>query len=263
MFRDRIATAPFLDNLGVTCINELPISNVRDVQPRVRARWATTTGIQIWCDLGASLEIACVALLSTTLGMAGGSPTVRVRLSDDAGFGTSAWDTGAVDPATDEYAAGNVVLVHATSATGRFLRVDIEDAAADEVDIGRIIAGPLWRPTYSWAYGAEEGRLLLDRRDRNPDTGVEFARPAVANPRTASFSLPYISPDEARLEWRSMLDTIGAAGDVLWLPDDGLSQAELNRRAIFGSPAQSAATMALQRAGFRHHTGSFSITERV
>ena len=262
LFRDRIADA-WIGETGPACITTLPLSNVRDAQPRVRARWTTTTGVGIWCDLGASYEIGCIALIATTLGLAGGSPTVRARVSDDAGFATSAWDTGAIDPETSDACAGNVVLIHPTSASGRFIQIDLEDAAAAELDIGRIVAGPLWRLAHSWAYGAEEGRLVLDRRDRNPDTGAEFPRRAAFNPRQARFSLPYVSRTEARDEWRTMLDTLGAAGDALWIPDDSLSLAELNRRCIWGSPVLPEASAVLQRAGFTHHTGSFALTERT
>ena len=262
LWQDRIAAA-WLGEAGPACIPALPLSNVVDPQPRVRARWTTTTGIQIWGDFGSSVEISCFALIGTTLGFWGGSTTVRVQISDDPGFATAAWDTGTVSPATDAYSNGNVVLVHATRSTGRYLFVEIDDPDAEVVDVGRLMAGPLWRPTYSFAYGMREGRMILDRRDRNPHTGAEFPVAAVYNPRQALFDLPYVSPADAKAEWRTMLDALGAVGDVLWIPDDGLSQAELNRRSIFGSAVAPGESALLQRAGFLHHTRSFALTERV
>lgn len=257
------ASAAFFGDLGAQAIAALPLSNLLDPQPRIRTRYTTTTGIQIWCDFGSVQSVSCVALISTTLGAAGGSPTVRVQVGNDAGFASADWDTGAVDPATDDYAGGNVVFVHPTTASGRYLRIDVNDAAADVVDIGCITAGLLWRPSSSPAYGFEEGRLILDRRDRNGFTGAEFAVPAVVNPRTARFTLPYISRAQAIAEWRSILNQLGATGDVLWVPDDSLSLAELNQRSIWGGIVQPGEAATLQRASFVHHTRSFTLTERV
>jgi hypothetical protein len=253
----------FIGDIGTAALSVLPLSNIQDPQPRLRARWVPATGVQIWADLGSSVEVSAVAFISTTLGMSGGTPTVRVQLSDDAAFGTATWDTGTYAVSTDDAAGGNVVLLHETSATGRYMRIDMDDAAASELDVGRIIAGPLWRCAYSYAYGMQEGRMILDRRDRNPHSGAEFPVPAVFNPRQASFSLPYVSTTEATAEWRTMLDTLGAVGDVLWIPDDTLSPTELNRRCIFGAALPPTESALLQRAGFRHHTRGFTITERV
>lgn len=263
LWQNLVSTAAYIGDLGTAAIAAQPISNLLDPQPRVRARYTTTTGIQIWCDLGTSSAVSCVALIGTTLGLAGGSPTVRVQISDDAAFGSATWDTGAVDPETDDAANGNVVLVHPTSATGRYLRVGIEDAAASLVDIGCIAAGLLWRPAYQPSYGMQEGRLILDRRDRNPFTAAEFPVRAVVNPRQALFQLPLISRAEAIGEWRGIVDQLGAVGDVLWVADDALSQAELNRRSIWGAVLEPGGAALLQRANFVGHTRSFTLTERI
>ena len=263
LWNNRIASAAYIGELGPVAIAALPLSNVLDPQPRVRARWTTPTGIQIWIDFGSSQEIACVALISTTLGLWGGTPTVRAQLSDDVLFATAAWDTGAVAAQTDANANGNVILLNATSATGRHLRIDVDDAAAPTVDIGRIVAGPLWRPGIGMEYGAQEGRLVLDKRTRNVDTGAEFPVPAVGNPRQAVFNLPYISTADAVAQWRAMLDTLGGVGDALWVPDDGLSQAELNRRSIWGAANPAGGSSLLARASFVHHTRQFTLVERL
>ena len=104
---------------------------------------------------------------------------------------------------------------------------------------------------------------MLDRRDRNPLTGAEFAVSALANPRTARFSLPLLSNAEIRGQHRSMLATVGAAGDALWIPDTGLAQAELNARALWGTvsvPGEEAAAVRDTPAG---NTRDFKIIERM
>jgi|GEM_PF-2387578 len=61
------------------------------------------------------------------------------------------------------------------------------------MDIGLLVAGRLWRLQRGTAYGIREGRVMLDRRDRNPYAGAEFPVPAIVNPRVAAFTLPVLS----------------------------------------------------------------------
>jgi hypothetical protein len=101
------------------------------------------------------------------------------------------------------------------------------------------------------AYGIRKGRVMLDRRARNPHKGAEFPVPAIVNPRMAAFTPPVLSTTEARNQHREMLRRLGAARDALWM-------AELNRRAICGAmnaPREDAAvsrdSLALASRGFR------------
>jgi hypothetical protein len=110
---------------------------------------------------------------------------------------------------------------------------------------GRLVAGPLWRVAHGPAYGLQEGRAVLDRRDRNALTGAEFPVPALANPRVVRLTLPLLSTAEVRGEHRRMLRVLGAAAEALWVPDVSLVQAELNARAVWGAvavPGEGAAT---------------------
>jgi hypothetical protein len=261
-WNDRIAAAPYVGDYAGAATAGLPLSNILDPQPRLRARWVPATAA-VYVDLGASYEIACVALISTTFGLAGGSPTVQVLVSEDAGFGAPTWDTGALDPTTSAAAGGNVVLVHPTSVTGRFLLITMADAAAASLDVGRIVAGPLWRPTYGASYGMAEGRMVLDRRDTNGFTGAQFPVPAVLNPRMVEFTLGAVTPAEAIGEWRTMLATLGGTGDALWIPDDGLSLSEMNLRSIWGGIAEPGSSATITRANFRLHQRGFRIVERT
>ncbi|MFM8615110.1 MAG: hypothetical protein ACKOC9_10430, partial [Alphaproteobacteria bacterium] len=78
-----------------------------------------------------------------------------------------------------------------------------------------------------------EGRVMLDRRDRNPHTGAEFPVPAIMNPRMAAFTLPALSTAEARNQHRDLVRRFGAARDTLWVAELTDSMAERNRRAIW------------------------------
>lgn len=253
-----VASGTISSGYSTIPVSSMPLSNLTDVQPRHRARWeAATATIQV--DFGAAAAISCVALIGTSLGA---GAQIRVRLSDAELLAPPTWDTGWIDCDTDAAAAGNVVIVHAASATGRYLRAEVTDAGASVIDIGRIVAGPLWRLARKPSYGSTEGRMILDRRDRNPHTGAEFAVPAVVNPRMTTFTLGLVTPAEAIGEWRAMRDALGGVGDALWIPDDSLALAEMNQRAIWGG-VQAPGESLLSRVHFRGHSRNFSIVERV
>ena len=92
--------------------------------------------------------------------------------------------------------AANVVLRRTSAASGRYLLVVVTAPGMDMIDIGRLIAGPLWRVAHGPAYGLQEGREVLDRRDRNAFIGTEFPMPALATPRVARLILPLLSSAE-------------------------------------------------------------------
>jgi hypothetical protein len=174
-----------------------------------------------------------------------------------------AHDSGAIATATDPASQGNVVLLRPSAATGRHLRVDVAAPSASFVDIGRLVAGPLWRVSRAVAYGVQEGRETLDRRDRNPLTGAEFPVPALANPRVARFTLPLLTAVEIRIQHRALLAALGGAGEALWIPETTLSLAELNARSIWGAvsaPGEEALAIRDSPAGTSR---SFRITERT
>lgn len=265
MYRDMVQRAAFIGDLGTQAVTSLPMSNLADPQLRIRTRWEPASA-SVYIDLGSNATISCVALLGTSFGTVDGSPggpTVRARFGTDAGFGVSEWDTFTIHPSTNRQNNGNIVLITDTPATGRYLRIDLNNLLDTYLDIGRIVAGPLWRTSYSYAYGATEGRVMLDRRDRNPYTGAEFAVPAVHNPRAAAFTLPVITPAEAVAEYRDMIDRLGAVGDALWIPDTSLSQYELNTRSIWGAVNQPGAAASIVRATPVSHSRRFTLVERV
>lgn len=174
-----------------------------------------------------------------------------------------AHDSGVASAATDAASQGNVVLLRSSAATGRHLRVDVAAPGATLIDIGRLVAGPLWRLSRAVAYGVQEGRETLDRRDRNPLTGAEFPVPALANPRITRFSLPLLSAAETRTQHRALVAALGGAGEALWIPDTSLSLAELNARSIWGAvaaPGEEALAIRDSPAGTSR---SFRIVERL
>ena len=265
LWDDRVAQAIALTSVGGTPVASLPIANLLDPQPRQRARWLGGSA-SILVDFGADTIIEAAALISTNLPE---TATVRWRvglavapLSPGLGSDGLAFDTGVTDAATGEDAGGNVVLI-TPAITGRYLQVDVAAPGIGSVDIGRLVAGPLWRLAHGPAYGLQEGRAILDRRDRNPLTGAEFPVPALANPRVVRFTLPLLSTVEVRGEHRRMLAALGAAGEALWVPDVGLAQAELNVRAVWSAMAVPSEDAAATRDCPVGWSRTFRIIERL
>lgn len=255
-----LVAAVGLDTANSTAAtSSMPASNLADPQPRLRTRFPASTA-QLQVDFGASVTLGCIALISTNLTAAA---TVTVLQSNASNMATPTYSPGAATAYTAAAAQGNVVLLHATAAAGRYLRVTVTDTSLAYIDIGRLVAGPLWRLSYAWAYGIAEGRTILDRRDRNPFTGAEFPVPAVVNPRAAQFSLPFLTGAEAIGEWRTMLATLGAVGDALWVPSTSLSQTELNQRCLWGAITQPGESALLARANFLQYQRAFTLVERV
>jgi hypothetical protein len=158
---------------------------------------------------------------------------------------------------------GNIVLVLPAPVTARYLRIDLTDGAAAFVDIGLLVAGQLWRLQRGTAYGIREGRVMLDRRDRNPYTGAEFPVPAIINPRFAAFTLPALSLTEARNQHRDLLRRLGAAGDALWITELGDTLAERNRCAIWGAVNAPGEEASASRDNFPFTARAVRMVERV
>ena len=155
------------------------------------------------------------------------------------------------------------MLVLPAPVTARYLRVDLTDGAAPFMDIRLLVAGQLWRLQRGTAYGIREGRVMLDRRDRNPFTGAEFPVPAIINPRFAAFTLPALSVAKARNQHHDHLRQLGAAGDTLWIAELTDSMAERNRRAIWGAMNAPGEDAAISRDSLPLASRGFRLVERV
>lgn len=258
LWNDRVAGAAMSVPSGVEPIAGMPLSSLIDPQLRVRCRWEADSAV-LQLDFTFATDLDAVALLGTNLTV---PAAVRWRVAGNSAMTAPSYDNTV---ATTPTAAGNgnIILLAGSTQSGRYMRLDIAAPGVAAIDIGRLVAGPLWTPSRHYGYGIQEGRAILDRRDTNPLTGAQFAVPAIANPRQASFGLDVLSGAEAIGQHRSLLDTLGGAGDVLWVPDTGLSQDELNRRCIWGpcNPPGGFAGHVHRAPGA--YARSFTITERL
>ena len=257
LLQDRVALGSVAS--AQATIASMPITNQQDPQPRRRARLMGSSAT-ITADLGAEVPVDCVALISTTLGA---GAVVQARLSNVVNFSVTLADTGPLNAEAQDESQGSVVLVLPALVTARYLRVDLTDGVAPYIDIGLLVAGQLWRLLRGTAYGIREGRVMLDRRDRNPYTGAEFPVPAIVNPRVAAFTLPALSTPEARNQLRDMLCRLDAARDTLWMAELTDSMAKRNRRAIWGAMNTPGEDAAISRDSLPLASRGFRVVERV
>jgi hypothetical protein len=257
LYDERVRDAVALTGVTPTAAG-MPVANLRDPQPRFRARFMGGAA-SILVDFGAATPVEAVALISTNLTT---NATARWRLGTLA-TPDAAHDTGILPAHTGDETNGNVVLIRSGTATARYLLVDVADASLATIDIGLLVAGSLWRLGRGVAYGVREERLILDQRDRNPLTGAEFVVPALANPRFAAFTLPALSRAEATDAHRDLVRRLGAARDALWIPETGDTRAETNRRAIWGAVNQPGEEAAAARGSFPLLSRAFRIVERL
>jgi hypothetical protein len=241
-----------------------PLSNLRDPQPRSRARITLASGnnAALIVDLGAVYPVDTVALISTTFGAAS-TFILRASLTDAAGLADLVWSTGSQPCSTGDAANGNLIVLNAAPVSARYLRITLADTTAAQIDIGRLVVGARTRLARGVAYGQETGRMILDRRERNPYTGAEFASAALANPRVDQFTLPSLGLDEIDGPLRDLTYALGGVGDALWIPDDTVSRAELNQRCLWGAINPAGADALASRTKSTRGSRQFRVVERL
>jgi hypothetical protein len=202
-------------------------------------------------------------LIFTLLGVTKSQKSSVTQIATLVPWALTPDNTGTINAEAQDEAQGNVVLALPAPVTARYLRIDLTDGAAAFMDIGLLVAGQLWRLLRGTAYGIREGRVMLDRRDRNPFTGAEFPVPAIVNPRFAAFTLPALSVAEARNQHRDLLRRLGATGDALWIAELGDSMADRNRRAIWGAVNAPGEEASASRDSFPFTARAVRMMERV
>ncbi len=139
-----------------TVSSTLPLANLQDKQPSKVARWTSLTGIRLKVDLGASYDIALVALLFMNLSTDGLMRIVIAATEAALDGSNPALDTGWFAPS--ETGATQVGTV-----AGRWVSIEIDDPTNSDgyFEAGRlyICADGLtwWQPEVNAAAGAQLG----------------------------------------------------------------------------------------------------------
>lgn len=207
-------------------------------------------------DLGRVASIGGIAFGPTT---ARTSATFRVRAWYDAGHTSPLYDSGviafpgvAVDSLEleweeDGFWAGisdevedqgkGITVIHLTgsSVVARYWGVEIFDEGnpAGFIDVGRLIIGSVWQPSFNYSYDGNEFGL-------DPLTDVEESRSGVRyfNPRnsrrTFSFAFPYLPEDETFDQVYRLATRSGTHNHVVVIPRPG-DLGSYQREAFIGT----------------------------
>jgi hypothetical protein len=233
----------------------LPLANLRtqDIAEVARSTDALAASTQFRIDWGAGITryADTFALIGTNLTFAA---TWRVALSNSATAATTVMDSGTITalPSTAVWGAdpwggtswtGNALLDgvlppgialyrHPTAETARYLFVWITDTSnpAGHVQIGRFVAGPAFRPSRQFAYGATWRWIDPSERTRLPGGLRTLERRAPY--RVFRGTLPYLPQQEARAffgEWGRG----GLNADALFIADPDAPAAEGQRRTMY------------------------------
>jgi hypothetical protein len=178
---------------GITADSEvatLPVENLQDRQLVKVYRSDGETDVEIDVDFGQGRIIDFVALIRHNISQTG---TIRWRLSNVSDFATTQYDSGTVDawPVVEEFGTlpwgvfswgGRInpevaaqyqissFTVLDSPVQARYLRINIsdDDNADGYIEAGRLIAGPAYRPSTNYGFGAEiqfvdESRIVKSR----------------------------------------------------------------------------------------------------
>lgn len=229
--------------------------NVQDMQLSKSYQAALTSGMVIDFDFGAQKIIDTVAVLDHNLNQSTG--TIRVRLSNASNFSTTVYDSTALAAwptvevfgfiAWGDFHWGGVLSGDATAdytisffkvlsqaVQARYMRIEMDNAQTGDsfINIGRVFAGPSYRPTNSMALGWEISWVddSVVTKSLNGNTFID-EKPRY---RRLSFTLPALGRNEIFHNLFNHLDRRrGIAKDIIVIPNES-DETTFITEAIYG-----------------------------
>lgn len=230
----------------------LPIVNVQN--PQI-SRIARLAGSAAWfqVDFGTATTISAVALMGTSLSA---TATRQIRMASNSAMNTPSHDSGTALAGVDPIYKMMVYFLP-TPAADRYLRVDLVDAAALNIDIGRAFAGSIWQPLRNFEHGWED---VAEETTRvvTADSGSEWVERGVYR-RGVSFVLPGVHEDERVAQVDEIRRYAGTHNDVLICRDP--DSTNMGRDSIWGLLKQTFTLTG--RAWRRYASNRFTIIERI
>jgi hypothetical protein len=240
-------------------VSGLGAGNVQTDQGATSTAWQTpagTTSAWLQVDAFGARSWGALGLFATNLTP---DATVRWRLSDDATFAASTYDSGVL---TSTVAAGYRQSVHVPTAavTARHMRCDIADATNPEalIRVALVFAGAVRRPVRNLGYDSAV-RRTADRGAVTTRGGQVFFDLRHVR-RAWSVSLPSLTAAEV---WPLAMEIQRAAepgGNLLFVPFP--AGADLSQEAVFG-PLVEAAPVTWPAQTPVRRAWSFTIEERL
>lgn len=214
-----------------------PAENVQQMQLYKSYVANSSASAYMEFDFGSAKIVDTVAVISHNLDQSTG--TIRVRVGNDNTFATTEYDSGTVSawPTVEEFGylawgefhwggilSGDAVVDYTISffkvlsqaVQARYMRIDLANGDAN-IEIGRVFAGPSYRPTNSMKFGWDI-RWVDDSKISKSLNGNTFVdeRPRY---RRLSFTLPALARGEAFHNLFNHLDRRrGVAKDIIVIP---------------------------------------------
>lgn len=193
-------------------------------QAHVERRWRALNNVAaLILDLGAEMQIDTVA----AMGLTATQGRVRISATDPSGAAGELYDSGAV--AVDQ-AYSTIVALADAPVDGRYVRIDLTDAASDYVEAGRVCIGLRSSFTYNFDYGWSYSYVDPSTRSktRGGQTQITPRRPY----RTIDVTFPRVTA----IERYAFVETIERENalqkDILFITDPASDN--LARDTIWG-----------------------------
>lgn len=240
-------------------VTGLEVTQLQNDQGATSTSWTTATGAttaNVVVDAGSAVQWGAFGLFNSNLTP---SATVRWRVSSDATFSTSIYDSGTL---SGTIAAGYRQSVHVppSAVTARYARVDIADStnSQNRIRVAQMYAGRAREPSISLGVSSGFSRQF--------DTPTLVTRGGQEYPfyrysrRSWAVSFPDMSSTDVWNIAQELHRVAGEGGNVLFIPfPDGANNA---REAVFGRIAEvGAATLPYPVPDF--YNWSVTITERL
>lgn len=224
-------TAPFNEFSWLALNDPTPANRLR-----TSAVFVSGTGLYRYrfkVDLGAVVEIDTIALINTTL-TAGNGVTAWCYVDDpDVGSPPVAMALQATT-LIDRSRSNNQVVMSATSKVAiRYVNlfIDLSDAY---LELGTLVIGSSWQPTYNFDMEYQLGRLDMGSREYNQTTGTAFNFTG-ARPRIWTITLGALSVDEVESYVDDIDRLLGATGDILFIPEHTDTFNKMSLRSVYGA----------------------------
>lgn len=245
-------------------VTTLPVSNLQLSDRGLVARWTAATApttVEIKANLPAARRVGGVVLWRHTLTT---QATFRVRIYDGLDYTGAVQFDSTLLPAVPAKALGDLdwgidplgasidgatysSITLTADVVCRSIRIDISDAGATSIEIGRLFAGPLIRPMIGFAWDSELSWERDTRRTRMASGGLRLE--STPPWRRLRLQLEWIT-DSERTAFANLLRDTGDTREI-WINARGGAGGRLEvDHAMLGVLAANAPLT--RRKGLRH-----------
>lgn len=197
-----------------------PIQNIATLA--VATKWRSMAVPAFFtADLGTEKTIRYLALFGTSLSDAA---TLRLLLSTTDAHAGDVYDSGTIAADAAEILDGRRQCLHVLPAaeSARYAKVELDDPAADFVDVGYAALNDWFQPAYARSWGAGDGVADPSLKQRTLAGNIIVTKRAKWC--ETAFSLDSLL-DSEKSAIRALDRVAGASGPVVFIPNPAASDA--------------------------------------